>query len=69
MKEMKVYRVFKFNPFGKEELVGIAKTEKGALAILKREFPYMRGKIENKDLRSDAQATYCRDVREVKVED
>lgn len=69
MKEMKVYCAFKFKPFGKEELVGIAKTEKGALAILKREFPYMRGKIEKRDLRSDANNTYLLDVREVKVED
>ena len=30
---MKVYCAFKFKPFGKEELVGIAKTQKGALAI------------------------------------
>lgn len=66
---MKVYCAFKFKPFEKEELVGIAKTQKGALAILKREFPYMRGKIENEDLRSDAHATYLLSVREVEVEE
>lgn len=68
MKEMKVYCAFKFKPLGKEELVGIAKTQKGALAILKREFPHMRGKIENKNLTSDANNTYLLDVWEIEVE-
>ena len=65
---MKVYCAFKFKPFEKEQLVGIAKTQKGALSILKREFPYMRGKIENKNLTSDANNTYLLDVREMDVE-
>lgn len=66
---MKVYCAFKFKPFEKEQLVGIAKTQKGALAILKREFPYMRGKIENVNLVSDANHTYLLDVREMEVEE
>lgn len=66
---MKVYCVFKFKPFEDERLVGIAKSQKGALAILKREFPYMRGKIENGNLTSDANNTYLLDVREIEVEE
>ena len=66
---MKVYCAFKFKPFETEQLVGIAKTQKGALAILKREFPYMRGKLENKNLTSDANNTYLLDVRDVEVEE
>lgn len=66
---MKVYCAFKFKPFGREQLVGIAKTQKGALAILRREFPYMRGKIENKNLSSDANNTYLLDVWEMEVEE
>lgn len=66
---MKVYCAFKFKPFEKEQLVGIGKTQKGALAILKREFPYMRGKIENGTLTSDANNTYLLDVREIEVEE
>ena len=66
---MKVYCAFKFKPFENEQLVGIAKTQKGALAILKREFPYMRGKIESKSLASDANNTYLLDVREMEVEE
>lgn len=63
---MKVYCALKYKPFGKEQLVGIAKTQKGALAILKREFPHMRGKLE---LTSDANDTYLLDVREMEVEE
>ncbi len=66
---MKVHCAFMFKPFEKEQLVGIAKTQKGALAILKREFPYMRGKIENGNLTSDANNTYLLDVREMEVEE
>lgn len=66
---MKVYCAFKFKPFEKEQLAGIAKTQRGALAILKREFPYMRGKIENENLTSDANNTYLLDVREMEVEE
>lgn len=66
---MKVYCALKYKPFGEEQLVGIAKTQKGALAILKREFPYMRGQIENGSLTSDANNTYCLEVREVMVEE
>ena len=66
---MKVYCTFEFKPFEKEQLVGIAKTQKGALAILKRKFPYMRGNIENGNLTSDANNTYLLDVREIDVEE
>lgn len=66
---MKVYCAFKFNPFENEQLVGIAKTQKGALAILKREFPYMRGKIENGNLTSDRDNTYLLNVQEMEVEE
>lgn len=66
---MKVYCAFKFKPFEKEQLVGIAKTQKGALAILKREFPYMRGNIEKRTLTSDANNTYLLNVEEVNVEE
>ena len=66
---MKVYCAFKFKPFGEEQLVGIAKTQKGALAILKREFPHMRGKIENGNLTSDANNTYLLRVQDVMVEE
>ena len=65
---MKVYCAFKFKPLGDELLVGIAKTQKGALAILRREFPHMRGKIENGNLASDVNNTYLLDVREIEVE-
>lgn len=66
---MKVYCAFKFKPFEKEQLVGVAKTQKGALAILKREFSYMRGNIEKGNLTSDANNTYLLDVRELEVEE
>ena len=66
---MKVYCAFKFKPFDKEELVGIAKTEEKALAILKREFPFMRGTIENENLSSDKNNTYLLAVRETEVEE
>ena len=66
---MKVHCAFKYKPFEEEQLVGIAKTQKGALEILKREFPYMRGKIENGNLTSDANNTYLLDVRELEVEE
>ncbi len=65
---MKVFVAIKFKPFEEEQLVGIAKTQKGALAILKRKFPYMRGKIETKNLTSDKNNTYLLDVKEVEVE-
>ena len=66
---MKVYCAFKFSPFKSGQLVGIAKTQKGALEILRREVPHMRGKIENKNLTSDANNTYLLDVREMEVEE
>lgn len=66
---LKVYCAFKFKSFEKEQLIGVSKTQKGALAILKRDFPNMRGKIENRNLTSDANNTYLLDVREIEVEE
>lgn len=66
---MKVYCAFKFIPYCSDELVGIAKTEKKALAILKREFPFMRGTIERGDLSSDKDNTYLLRVEEYTVEE
>lgn len=66
---MKVYCAFKFKPFAADELVGVAKTEKKALAILKREFPFMRGTIERGDLSSDKDDTYLLRIEEYTVEE
>lgn len=63
---MKVYIAVKFKPFGAEEIVGVGKSEKTALAILKREFPYMRGTGES--MTSDKNNTYLLAIREVEVE-
>lgn len=64
---MKVFVAVKFKPFGAEELVGIGKSEKSALAILKREFPYMRG-TEN-SMSSDKNNTYLLAIKAVEVEE
>lgn len=66
---MKVYGAFKFKPFGKEELVGLAKTQKKAMSLLRREFPYMRGKLEDKTLISDINNTYLLTIKELEVEE
>ena len=66
---MKVYGAFKFVPLGAEELVGLAKTPKKAMQILKREFPFMRGTIEARNLSSDKDNTFLLDVRELEVEE
>lgn len=63
---MKVYIAVKFAPFGMEEIVGVGKSEKSALAILKREFPYMRGTGDS--MSSDKNNTYLLAIREVEVE-
>ena len=63
---MKVYIAVKFKPFGTEEIVGVGKSEKTALAILKREFPYMRGTGDS--MTSDKNNTYLLAIREVEVE-
>lgn len=63
---MKVFIAVKFKPFGAEEIVGVGKSEKSALAILKREFPYMRGKGDS--MTSDKDNTYLLAIREVEVE-
>lgn len=64
---MKVYVALKYKPFGEEEFVGIGKTKKKALGILKREFPYMRNM--NDSLVSDKSCEYLLEVREVEVEE
>lgn len=63
---MKVYIAVKFKPYGKEEIVGVGKSEKSALAILKREFPYMRG--TGNSMSSDKNNTYLLAIREIEVE-
>ena len=64
---MKVYVAVKFKPFGAEEFVGVGKSEKSALAILKREFPYMRGAGDS--MVSDKNNTYLLAIRPVDVEE
>lgn len=66
---MKVYCAFKFKPMGDMILVGIGKTQKKALAILKREFPYMRGTIESDNLSSDKDNTFLLKIYEMEVEE
>lgn len=66
---MKVYCAFKFKPMGDMILVGIGKTQKKALAILKREFPYMRGTIELDNLSSDKDNTFLLKIYEMEVEE
>jgi len=66
---MKVYGAFKFVPFGKEELVGLAKTQKKAMALLRRKFPNMRGKLEDRTLTSDVNNTYLLTIEELEVEE
>ena len=65
---MKVYCAYKIIPFEGDELVGIAKTQKGALAILKREFPDMKG-IGSENLISDADDTYFLTIEEANLEE
>ena len=62
---MKVFVAVKFKPFGAEELVGIGKSEKSAMKILKREFPYMR----EKSMSSDKDNTYLLAIKSVEVEE
>lgn len=64
---MKVFVALKFKPFGAEEFVGVGKSEKSALAILKREFPCMRGTGNN--MSSDKNNTYLLAIREINVEE
>lgn len=64
---MKVFVALKFKPFGAEEFVGVGKSEKAALAILKREFPYMRGTGDS--MSSDKNNTYLLAIRAVDVEE
>ncbi len=66
---MKVYCAFKFKPMEDMILVGIGKTQKKALAILKREFPYMRGTIELDNLSSDKDNTFLLKIYEMEVEE
>lgn len=64
---MKVFIAVKFKPFEAEKIVGVGKSEKSALAILRREFPYMRG-IGN-SMSSDKNNTYLLAIRAVEVEE
>ncbi len=64
-----VFVATKFVPFGTEQIVGIASSKEGALKILKREFPYMRGSIERNDLASDKCKTFLLAVRPYEVEE
>ena len=66
---MKVYGCFMFVPFGTEKLIGLAKTEKAALALLRRKFPHMRGSLDKNNLTSDVNNTYLLNIRELEVED
>lgn len=64
---MKVFVAVKFKPFGAEEIVGIAKSHKKAMGLLKKEFHYMRE--NNGDLISDPNATYLLSINEYEMED
>jgi len=66
---MEIYGAFKFKPFGKEELVGLAKTQKKAISLLRREFPNMRGKLEDRTLTSDINNTYLLTIKGLEVEE
>lgn len=64
---MKVFIAVKSKSFGAEELVGVGKSKKSALAILKREFPYM---IETgNNMFSDMNSTYRLAIMAVEVEE
>jgi len=64
---MKVFVAVKFKPFGIEEFVGVTKSHKKAMELLKKEFPYMREK--NGDLISDSSATYLLNINEYEMEE
>ena len=64
---MKVYVALKFKPLGVNEYVGVASSEKKALEILRKQFPYMRGKLSEGNLSSDKENTYLLTVREEEI--
>lgn len=66
---MKVYAAVKYKPFEEEQLVGIAKTKKGAMKILRREFPYMRGSLGKNNLVSDSEMSFLLGIKEFQLED
>lgn len=66
---MEVFVAVKFMPFEEESIVGIAKTQKGALRILRNKFPHMRGTLEDKNLMSGKNLGYLLDVRKYEVMD
>lgn len=64
---MKVYVMTKFKPFCNEEYVGVKKSKEEALKALRKMFPNMRGKVEDRTLESDAKHTYLLDIHEEEV--
>lgn len=64
---MKVFVAIKYKPFCDVEYVGVASSQKKALEILKKHFPYMRGSISNKNLSSDKNNTYLLSVIEEEI--
>ncbi len=64
---MKVYVMTKFKPLGVEEYVGVKKSQKEALKAFREIFPYMRGRIEDNSLSSDANNTFLLAIREEEV--
>jgi len=66
---MKVYLAMYALPLTYMRVLGVAKTKKGALKILKRNFPHMRGNIDDGNLVSDASAKYILNIIEMEVEE
>lgn len=64
---MKVYVALKFKPLGVSEYVGVASSEKKVLEILRKQFPYMRGKLSEGNLSSDKENTYLLTVIEEEI--
>ncbi len=62
---MKVYVMTKYKPFGKEEYVGVKKSEKEALEALKKMFPCMRGNVGG--LSSDKNNTWLLSIHEEEI--
>ena len=62
---MKVYVMTKYKPFGKEEYVGVKKSEKEALEAFKKMFPCMRGNVGG--LSSDKNNTWLLSIHEEEI--
>lgn len=63
---MKVYVMTKFKPFGKEEYVGVKKSQKEAVKALRQLFPHMRGDVE-RGLSADATNELLLRIREEEI--